>query len=134
MSQAVVAFRRLFDAVQRMDREACVKAFAKDGVMHTPCLPSAFPRVRTGSQDLAQVYDFLFTAVFKSFAWVELEVHATDDPSLAFARARSRAELTDGRTYSNEYACYARVRDGLITEYTEFFDTERAIEAFKHLQ
>ena len=130
---SVDSLRRLFDAVQRMDTEACVAAFTEQGVMHTPCLPSTFPRTRRGAADLREVYNFLFTIVFKSFAWIDLELHATDQPNFVFARSRSTAELTDGRIYSNEYACFALIEGGLVREYTEFFDTERAIEAFKHL-
>lgn len=132
-NQSIESLRRLFDAVQAMDTKACVSAFTPDGVMHTPCLPSPFPRTRRGAKDLEEVYGFLFTSVFKRFSWIGLEIHATDDPNLVFARTRSSCELTDGRTYANEYACFALIDHGLVKEYTEFFDTERATGAFKHL-
>lgn len=130
---AVDTVRGFFNAVQRMDSVACAAAFTEDGVMHTPCLPSAFPRTQRGRDNIRHVFELLGAQVFTTFAWVDLEVHATDDPQLVFVRCGSRAELRDGRIYANEYACYAQVENGLLREYTEFFDTERAAEAFKHL-
>ena len=131
---ALDVVRRYFDAIARMDAAACAAAFAPDGAMHTPCLPPPYPRTVQGRDGIEQVFTFLFTQVFKSFAWVDLELYATQtDPSLIFARTRSSTVIRDGRLYSNEYACFSSVKDGTIREHTEFFDTERAREAFKHL-
>lgn len=133
-SAAVASLRRLFEAVQNMDAAACAAAFSPSGVMNTPCLPSAYPRTQRGRDNIAQVFGFLFTAVFEKFAWIDLELYATEDPTLVFARGRSDTLLRNGQPYRNEYAFYARIKDGLVDEYTEFFDTERAIGAFQHLQ
>jgi len=131
---AMAVVRNYFNAIDRMDATMTAASYADDGVMHTPCLPSTFPRTQTGRAAIEQVFGFLFTQVFKKFSWVGLEIYAAEgDPTLVFSRCRSDCELTDGRPYANEYACISRVREGRLIEHTEFFDTERAIESFKHL-
>lgn len=124
---------RLFGAIESLDVAAVVAAFTDDGVMNTPCLPSSYPRTRRGAKDIGETFGFLFAAVFKKFSWVDLEVHTTDVPGLLCARSRSNVVLTNGQIYANEYAMFAKIRNGRIAEYTEFFDTERAVDAFKHL-
>jgi ketosteroid isomerase-like protein len=132
--QPIDAVKDYFDAIVRMDAKACATAFAQRGVMHTPCLPAPYPRTVQGREGIEQVFTLLFTKVFKTFTWVDLELFATQtDSSLIFARARSSAELRNNGHYSNEYACFTHVKEGNICDHTEFFDTVRAIEAFKHL-
>ncbi len=121
------------DAVHRKDARACANSFLEDGVMHTPCVPSPHPKSTRGREQIGQVFDFLFKHVLKQFQWTDLEIHATDDAALVFARARSKAELVSGKPYDNEYAIFARVSSGRLAEYTEFFDTERAVKAFEGL-
>lgn len=117
-------------AIARSDVTAATSLFSDDVVLHTPCMPEPTPKVMTGRAAITPVLQYVFGAVFKKFTWTELEIHTTDDPNLAFALAKSHVELQDGRIYSNDYAIYARVRDGKIVEETEFFDTTRAAKAF----
>lgn len=117
-------------AIARCDAEAATASFADDCVINTPCMPEPSPKSMTGRATFTPVLKWVFATVFKKFSWAELEIHTTDDPNLAFALGKSKVELHDGRSYSNDYVIYVRVRDGKIVEETEFFDTTRAAKAF----
>ena len=127
---STVLLRQYMDAIARCDALAATTLFDDDAVIHTPCMPEPTPKVINGRAAYASVLEWVFAAVFKKLTWTRLEIHATDDPNLAFALATSSVELHDGRSYGNDYAVFVRVRDGKIVEDTEFFDTTRAAQAF----
>jgi ketosteroid isomerase-like protein len=57
-------------------------------------------------------------------------VHQTTDPEVVFITARSKAETTAGKQYANEYCIYMRVKRGLVTEHTEYFNPLPVMAAF----
>jgi ketosteroid isomerase-like protein len=124
---------KYLSGISRGDVDAVVALFAEDGVMSTPAIPEPHPKVINGRANIALMLQWVFANVFKKFSWHEVEIHATDDPNLAFALAKSHVELRDGRIYSNDYAIYSRIKNGEIVENCEFFDTTRAANAFKGL-
>jgi uncharacterized protein len=67
------------------------------------------------------------------FEWHDVEIHATDDPDLFMATARSDTMTVGGVAYCNDYVLLTRFRDGKIVEHVEYFDPMRVIEMIKTL-
>ena len=132
-SPAVDLLTRYLRALERMDLNAAMALLAETVVIKVPCMPEPSAKEMVGRAAVEPVMKWVFANIFKQFTWTELEVHACDDPNLAFAMAKSSIVLSDGRHYSNDYLIYARVQDGMIVEETEFFDTTRAAQAFEGL-
>ena len=128
---AAELLNRYVTALARNDVDAIVALFADDIVLDTPCIPEPAPRQIAGRDQIAPVFQWTFSKVFKVFAWDEIEVHASDDPQLAFAVGKANVELHDGRNYRNDVAIHVRARDGRIVKLCEFFDTTRAAKAFE---
>lgn len=72
-----------------------------------------------------------FWKAWKAFSFHDVAVHATRDPELVFATARSQAETAWGAPYANTYVFRTRLRDGKIVEHTEFFNALPVLEVFK---
>lgn len=132
-SDALSLLNRYLDAVSRCDANAVLALLGEDVVFNTPCMPKPAPPVTVGRAAVDQTLQWVFAQVFKRFEWTRRETHASDDPHLAFAIAQSRVELHNGTVYSNDYMLYTRSREGLIVEHAEFFDTQRAAQAFATL-
>ena len=112
--------------------DECIALMHDDIVLYAPCVPAPVPKTMTGLEAVGGAYKMLFARLFKQFRWSG-EIFATDNPEVAVARMSSRVELMDGRQYANEYMLLSRVRDGKLCEHHEFFDSERATEAFGDL-
>ncbi len=52
----------------------------------------------------------------------DIDILATEDPSRWVATCRSRGEFPGNVHYQNRYSWYFRLKDGLITEWVEFYD------------
>ncbi|HEX6389541.1 MAG TPA: nuclear transport factor 2 family protein [Solirubrobacteraceae bacterium] len=122
------ALRDLAACIERLDADGCAALMADDAVLIAPFSPAPLPNRIDGAAAIGATFRQIFGA-FRSFAWVETEVHATDDPELAFMTARSEIKLANGGDYDQDYAMTARVRDGQIVEYCEYFDPIRAQRA-----
>lgn len=71
-----------------------------------------------------------FWAAWRTFRFKDVEVHATEEPDLLFATARSSAETTWGAAYANTYVFRMRVREGLIAEHREYFNPQPVLTVF----
>lgn len=127
---AVALLTEYLRALERSDIDAATASFADDIVMKVPCMPEPSPKLIVGRASVLPLLQWAFAKVFKTFTWTELEIHASDDPNLAFALAKSSVELWNGGSYGNDYVIYVRVMNGKIVEEAEFFDTARAAKAF----
>lgn len=130
-STAAELLGRYVAALARKDIDDVVALFADDIMLETPCMPEPAPRRMVGRAQIAPLFQSTFSKVFKVFSWDAIEVHASDDPQLAFAVGKCNVELSDGRNYRNDVAIHVRVRDGRIVMLCEFFDTTRAARAFE---
>ena len=129
---AAEVLRRYCDAME-VGTEGCIAQMAEDIVFHSPCVPPPIPKLFVGRDSVAQVFEVLFTKLFKEYRWDKLEILGTEDPAIAVAKATSKVVLLDGRDYSNDYAFWCRVKDGKIVEHIEYMDGYRAAAAFEGL-
>lgn len=129
-TSAVALLTQYLRGLERGDIDAATASFAEDVVIKVPCMPEPTPKLMVGRATYVQLLQGTFANVFKKLTWTALEIHASDDPNLAFALAKSSVELWNGSSYSNDYVIYVRVMNGKIVEEVEFFDTARAAKAF----
>ena len=133
MGDTAVEVMRRYCAAMEVGPEGCIAEMAPNIVLHTPCIPPPIPKVLTGREAVAATFDYLYTKLFKQFRWLELNVLATADPTIAVARAKSDIILQDGRSYSNDYCFWARIENGKIVEKHEFMDGFRVVAALEGL-
>jgi ketosteroid isomerase-like protein len=107
------------------DVEGLLALLADDVVVLAPFVPEPIPRRMDGRDAFGQAFGPI-GQLFAEFRWTALDLHATDDPSLAMGTASSSITLVDGRPYDQEYVFAIRERDGLIAEYKEYMDPIRA--------
>lgn len=120
--------RRWLQILADADYDAWEGIAASDLVIHTPYATPGLPKKSEGRQvclDMAREYG----RFLKHFAYHDVDLHATDDPGLVMGTARSEAQTPSGARYANEYCVIARVKDGRISEYWEYFDPQRVIPA-----
>ena len=67
------------------------------------------------------------------FEWKDVQIHATDDPDLYIATARSETETVGGYPYGNHYVLMTRFKDGKIVEHVEWFDPALVIKMMETL-
>ncbi|WP_313802549.1 nuclear transport factor 2 family protein [Sphingobium sp.] len=72
-----------------------------------------------------------FWKVWKSFAFHDVEIHATENSDVLFVTARSEAQTAWDAPYANTYVFRMKLRDGRIAEHREFFNPLRVLETFK---
>lgn len=113
--------------IERLAADGCTALMAEDAVLLAPFAPEPIPPRIEGAAAIGAVFRQVFGA-FRRFRCFDTEIHATDDPEQALMTARSEIELANGGDYRQDYVM-ARVRDGRIVEYREFFDPVRAQRA-----
>jgi ketosteroid isomerase-like protein len=116
---AVVVLSGFIDALGSLDPDRAIEYFADEGTFAFPYAPPGMPALARGREEVMKLLRGM--AMFETIEIHDREVHATDDPELAFATFGSRARLRGAGPYANRYVSRARVRDGRIVEYQEHF-------------
>jgi len=117
-NSAVDVLADLIDALGSLDPNRAGALFADDGTFEFPYALPGMPKRVSGRTAVMKVLRGM--VMFDRIELYDRDVHATDDSELVFATFNSRAQL-GGRPYANRYICRARVRDGRILEYQEYF-------------
>lgn len=104
------------------DRPRSIEMLAEDAVMFIPYPATGLDVRRLDGRDAIAPVFMMAYQLYRDFRWTGMDLHATDDPSLVIGTGSSHALLKDGSVYENSYCFIGRIRDGLICEFTEFFD------------
>lgn len=97
--------------------------------MSVPFTPLPGPKETFGTAECEARQRRVY-GMYKRFDWTRLELHESADGSTVFGLGASDAELQDGRPYGNRYCFFARMRDGKIIEFTEYFDPLAVLAVF----
>lgn len=102
--------------------------FAPDGRQINAFVPEGFPKSFEGAAEITKQY----SALPKLFGQIRFArtIHATDDPNYFFVEAKGDIDLKAGGKYQNTYLDTFRLRDGRITEYTEYLNPLILAKAF----
>lgn len=118
-----------FDAQRRMDLDGVLGCVHRDVVMRTPYAPAPLPKEHCGKDAVGKT----FSALFGGSIAVEIsdvEVISTARPPLWLAYWTFEIHLKSGNTFAGSDIGTLSVRDGLIVEYTEYFDAIACASAY----
>lgn len=117
-----------YRALETQQFEKLREIFAPDGRQINAFVPEGFPKSFEGAAEITKQY----SALPKLFGQIRFArtIHATDDPNYFFVEAKGDIDLKAGGKYQNTYLGTFRLRDGRITEYTEYLNPLILAKAF----
>jgi ketosteroid isomerase-like protein len=112
--------RRLFRVIETRDTAAIWSLFADDGVIE-------FPFLRLTITDLATLNATIgpLLAVLDNLAYTDLVFEPLADPHAVIVKHKGHATISyNNKPYDQTYINEVRVRNGKVTLYVEYFDTD----------
>lgn len=120
---------KVFTAVGAGDVDEMAEYWADDIVFEAPFSYTGTPSRTAGKQNLHERLSGSYGRV--DFAFTITETHPMLDPDEWVIEYTSTGTMRDsGRTYENRYIALFRFRDGLITLFREFYDSQKTAKAF----
>jgi ketosteroid isomerase-like protein len=119
---------RFFTALETQQFEVLKEIFAKDGRQLNPYSPEGFPKSFDGAEGIYRQYSGL-TANFGQMRFPR-QIFATEDPNFFFVKFRGEIDIKAGGRYENDYLGTFRLENGMIVEYTEYFNQIVMAKAF----
>ena len=115
---AVEAYLR---AAASLDPDTYAAVWTEDGTLEMPYHPDPAARVTVGR---AAIRARMTTAadVLAKLEWVDPVIRATEEPGVYVVEMSSEAKRVNGDPYRNTYVIVARVVDGKIALWREYFD------------
>jgi len=121
ISQNKQIVREFFEAGNRGDMERCIELLADD-ISWTDIGTTRFSGTYVGKEELsANLLGPLFGQL-KAGIYSTIE-NIVAEGEVVVVQSRGKAETVDGIPYDNTYCHIIRVREGKISEVTEYFDT-----------
>ena len=123
--------RRLFQAFGRGDVATLMSLLSEDVVWFLAGPTGLIPHAgeRRGHAGASEFFQLMGAAVeFEAFEPREFVAQGDKVVALGFERGRVRAT---GKTFDNPWALVFTVRDGLITEFRSYEDTDAVASAFR---
>ncbi len=117
-----------FDALENQDFDQLLELFMEDARQINAYVPEGFPKSFDGREAIFKQYRSL-PQNFGQMAFPRT-IHATGDPNLFFVQFQGKIDMKAGGQYNNEYIGIFRLKDGLIHEYTEYFNPLVMAKAF----
>jgi uncharacterized protein len=118
------AVRRFYELLHRKDIDAWGELWHEGGVIIVPYPPEGFPTRIEGKDEILPGFRGLL-GNFESFESEITGIYPAADSDAVCVEYRNRATLIGGAEYTNENIAVFRFRDGLITEYHDYFDPRR---------
>jgi ketosteroid isomerase-like protein len=132
MTDRKAIVRRWLDVGALGPAEEWHELCSKDLVVRFPYAPPPVQRELKGL-DTALATCSAHWGNMARFEWKDVQIHATDDPDLYIATARSETETVGGYPYGNHYVLMTRFKDGKIVEHIEWFDPALVIKMMETL-
>jgi uncharacterized protein len=124
---AVEVLGAVLAAVARLDLEGVLDHFAGEAVCSFPYAPPGLLPAAHGRNEIRALLAAA-AAPLSDFEVTDFQLAATDDPELAIALVGARSRYL-GRPYANRYVMTARVREGRIVSYEEYFGPDALLAA-----
>ncbi|MDH6266015.1 ketosteroid isomerase-like protein [Rhizobium sp. SG_E_25_P2] len=131
---AVDLLRRSLDTFLAKDMKGWSELCADNVVAEFPFAPEGSPRRLEGRDAL---YEYLrnYPSVIDVASIPNLRIYATDDPNVAIAEwSASGKVLTNGNAYEMSYATFATFKNGLMTNYREYWNPLAFMQAMSGAQ
>lgn len=119
---------RFFVALETADFDVLNQIFTEDAKQINAYIPEGFPKVLDGRNAIYQQY----SGLPENFGEMKFPrtIYGTDDPNVFFVTFKGEIIIKAGGTYENDYIGIFKLRDGLIYEYTEYFNPLVMAKAF----
>jgi uncharacterized protein len=118
------AARRFYELLAAKDIDAWAELWHEQGRITIPYPAEGFPTVIEGKAEIVEGFRALFSN-FESFDSELTGVYPAADSDAVCVEYRNHAVLVGGTVYTNDNIAVFRFRDGLITEYHDYFDPRR---------
>jgi ketosteroid isomerase-like protein len=128
----VAAARRFFDLLSQRDVEAWGALWHEEARITVPYPADGFPSVIEGKDQILTGFRALM-ANYRSFESELRGVYPAADSDAVCVEYHNTAVLADGTDYTNDNIAVFRFRDGLISEYHDYFDPRRFQTVIDHL-
>ena len=122
--QRVHAVRQFFELMRRKQIDAWGELWHEQAEIIVPYPPEGFPTTIAGKAVIVPAFRALF-ANFESFESALTGVYPAADSDAVCVEYSNRAVLVGGTEYTNDNIAVFRFRDGLISEYHDYFDPRR---------
>lgn len=121
--------REYFDLIATGDVDALAEHWHEDLVFEAPFSFTGVPSRTDGKQ---AVHERLSTSYgLVSMAFQITEIYELTDPDRFLVEYHSNGHmLASGEKYTNSYITLVEFRDGLMTRFREFYDSQRCARAF----
>jgi ketosteroid isomerase-like protein len=116
-----LVLQEFFAAQIAQDHARLMDCWHGDGVMSTPYAPAPLPREYAGKVAIAAMFDQLFR-IAVTIEVSSLEIIAAEISGLWLAKWDASIPLRSGGVLVGSDVGLFRLREGLITNYTEYFD------------
>jgi ketosteroid isomerase-like protein len=126
------AIKAYFDLIATGDVDALAKYWHDDLLFEAPF---SFTGTPSQTQGKATVYDRLAGSYgLVTMAFSITEIHDLANPDTFFVEYTSDGNMVgSGERYQNVYITMVEFRDGLMSRFREFYDSQRCAAAFGHL-
>lgn len=131
---AVALLRNSLDTFLAKDMKGWSELCDDNVVAEFPFAPEGSPRRLEGREAL---YEYLrnYPSVIDVASIPNLRIYATDDPDVAIAEwSASGKVLTNGNAYEMSYATFATFKNGLMTNYREYWNPLAFMQAMSGAQ
>jgi uncharacterized protein len=122
------AVEAYFTALETGKFEVLKEIFAADAKQVMPYAFGNFPRSFDGREGIYKQYSSL-PKTFSKMSFPRT-IFLTENPDLVFVQFRGDIEIRKGGRYQNDYVGIFRFENGLIKEYTEYFNPILVSKAF----
>jgi ketosteroid isomerase-like protein len=116
--------RRFYALLSEKDIEEWSALWHEEGRISVPYPPEGFPTSIDGKAEIVAAFNGMFGA-FETFDSELTGVYAAADSDAVTVEYRNHAKLVGGDIYTNDNIAVFRFRDGLISEYHDYFDPRR---------
>ena len=131
---AVELLRNSLDTFLAKDMKGWSELCDDNVVAEFPFAPEGSPRRLEGREAL---YEYLrnYPSVIDVASIPNLRIYATDDPNVAIAEwSASGKVLTNGNAYEMSYATFVTFKNGLMTNYREYWNPLAFMQAMSGAQ
>jgi uncharacterized protein len=122
------AVEAYFIALETGKFEALREIFAEDARQIMPYSFGDFPRSFDGREGIYNQYRSL-PEMFSKMSFPRT-IYPTENPNVLFVQFKGDIEIRNGGRYQNDYVGIFRFENGLIKEYTEYFNPILVSKAF----
>jgi ketosteroid isomerase-like protein len=125
---AVDVVHAFYRSLQAKDIEAFAALWTPDAVYRVPVTPEGAPGQTVGRDAIvSSLREFFALFCDTRFTW---QPEPMSDPQRAMATWTLDIQLRTGGTYQNRGVAIFQLKDGKISDFTEYFDTAAFLNAF----